>query len=172
MKSLVAVLSLAAVALIPAACGGGGQPAATPTSTPTLAPVATPTPTPEPTPTPTPTPTPAPTPTPTDPLIGTWEGVDIVDGSNLTLIIASGGDGTYDVMLFDDRATGACPTTEGPASLIATGTLSSPTVLHYVGLVECPSEGTSFPFMADITYDSATDTLTGGDGGTLNRAGP
>ncbi len=155
----------------------GETPTPSPTVVPTEAPTATPTPTPAPTPepTPTPVPTPASTPTPTDPFSGTWEGVDIGDGSNLTLSIARRGDGTYDVVLFDDRATFSCPTTEGPASLIATGTLRSPTVLHVVGgLVECPSEGTSYSNEDDISYDydSATDTLTGGGGTTFSRAGP
>ena len=110
---------------------------------------------------------------PTDSFIGTWEAVDSVDGSNLTLSIASGGDGTYDMTLLDDRATLACPTTEGPASVIATGGLSSPTILLFVeALVECPSEGTSILIMYDFIYDSATDTLTDGFGTTYNRAGP
>ena len=109
---------------------------------------------------------------PIDPFIGAWEGVDIVDGSSVTLTIASGADGTYDVMLFDDRATEACPTTEGSVTIIATGTLSSPTMLEYAGLLVCPSEGTDFPIEDELTYNSASDSLTdSGTFGTFNRAG-
>lgn len=108
---------------------------------------------------------------PDNPFRGRWQGMDIVDGSTLTLNIAGRPGGTYRLFLQDDEATAACPATAGMAIARGTGSVSGNT-LPYTGSGLCPSEHYRFSFNGELTYDVSTDTLTDFDGTVYNRISP
>lgn len=61
---------------------------------------------------------------------GIWTATD-VDGSNVTLAVAGGGDGEFRVVYFDDLATQACD--DVPALLTGSATLSGDTLSGTIG---------------------------------------
>jgi hypothetical protein len=93
------------------------------------------------------------------PFIGAWESTDF-DGSHQTLTVGGGGGGVYHVTVFDDKATGGCPQTQGSATATGSGSVEGDT-LHVGGSVLCPSEGETYPWEADFTHDSSDDTVSG-----------
>jgi hypothetical protein len=117
-------------------------------------------------PTPTDTPIPPPpaeTATPTvlagNEILGQWEAIDIVDGSNMTLNIERDISGALVFELYDDGATtcGGTPLYEFDSSGNVAHTGGN--TYNFSGSGECAVTGAIIDFNIDMAYDAALDQL-------------
>jgi hypothetical protein len=95
---------------------------------------------------------------PQSPFKGLWRAVD-VDGSNLQLVIAGGGQGIYQLTWTDDYWT-LC---EGdPGIGLGVGTLdpNDPNIMHTDFVIRCTSRHEPYSYQFDAVYDPGTDSLT------------
>jgi hypothetical protein len=96
---------------------------------------------------------------------GVWTGVDSVDGSDLTLIVAGFGT-TFRVIYFDNDATAACDSV--PALLAGSATLSGDTLSGTISGI-C-FDGTAIgPFGLEWLYDAESGTLSDNVGGSYSK---
>lgn len=96
---------------------------------------------------------------------GIWTGVDSVDGSDLTLVVAGSGT-TFRVVYFDDDATEACDSV--PALLAGSATLSGDTLSGTISGF-C-FDGTAIgPFGLEWQYDPESGTLSDSVGGSYSK---
>jgi hypothetical protein len=102
-----------------------------------------------------------------DPWVGKWRSVDL-DGSNQTLDITRRADGSYDVILFDDRAT-LCGGAAASGAGVGTVSGSLMTGTTNITCANGQVAGT-FPFRG--TYNPQSDTFTDGLGVVWSRVRP
>lgn len=97
---------------------------------------------------------------PGHPANGVWEAIDPVDGSNLTVRVSGPSDRAR-LLLFDDRATIACPVRDSAAVAWGGGAWVGDS-LDLTVRIRCLGEPSPGPVALNFTYDSATDTLMSG----------
>ena len=95
-----------------------------------------------------------------NPANGVWTAIDPVDDSALTLLV-TGSTSRGGIVLFDDRATVACPVADSAAVAFGRGSWSSDTLTVTVR-IRCLGEPNPGPVELTFDYDAATDTITSG----------
>lgn len=95
-----------------------------------------------------------------NPANGIWTATDPVDDSALTLLV-TGGMSRGGIVVFDDRATVACPVADSPAVAFGRGSWSGDTLTVTVR-IRCLGEPNPGPVPLTFVYDADSDTITSG----------
>jgi hypothetical protein len=106
---------------------------------------------------------------PKSPFKGVWRAVDL-DGSNIQLSIAGGGQGIFHLIWTDDY-WGICEGDPGLGKGVGELDENDPYILHTDWIIKCTSRHESYPYQFDAEYDPITDKLTFQLGVVWDRVG-